>query len=124
MVASSAVVSDECRHSRDRAVADRRAETDRTTRLAPSHLSGARSASDLEALRSSLRAFARLRQSAEAGAEGTSPGLQVEDDAAGAERLPLDLAKTFVGPNGTYYDESWRLMEWRGAQRSWNGRRR
>ena len=36
------------------------------------------------------------------------------------ERLPLDLTKTFVGPNGTYYDESWRLMEWHGAQRSWN----
>jgi hypothetical protein len=78
------------------------------------------SAPDLEALRSSLRAFARLRQSAEAGAEGNSPGLQVETGAAGPERLPLDLAKTFVGPNGTYYDESWRLMEWRGAQRSWN----
>ena len=78
------------------------------------------SASDLEALRSSLRAFARLRQSAEAGAEGSSPARQVQDDAAAPERLPLDLSKTFVGPNGTYYDESWRLMEWHGAQRSWN----
>jgi hypothetical protein len=78
------------------------------------------SAADLEALRSSLRAFAWLRQSAEAGADGGSPGLPVEDDAGSPKLLPLDLAKTFVGPNGTYYDESWRLMEWRGAQRSWN----
>jgi hypothetical protein len=78
------------------------------------------SAADLEALRSSLRAFARLRQSAEAGADGGSPGLRVKEDAGSPELLPLDLAKTFVGPNGTYYDESWRLMEWRGAHRSWN----
>ena len=28
--------------------------------------------------------------------------------------------KTFVGPNGTYYDERWRWMEWRGRSRSWN----
>jgi Protein of unknown function (DUF2628) len=78
------------------------------------------SAAELEALRSSLRAFARLRQSAEAGADGGSPGLRVNEDAGSPELLPLDLAKTFVGPNGTYYDESWRLMEWRGAHRSWN----
>jgi Protein of unknown function (DUF2628) len=78
------------------------------------------SASDLEALRSRLRAFARLRQSAEASGEGSSPGLRVEHDAAEPAPLPLDLTKTFVGPNGTYYDETWRLMEWRGAQRSWN----
>jgi hypothetical protein len=75
---------------------------------------------DLEALRSSLRAFARLRQSAEAAADGSSPGSVPEDGAATAEVLPLDLIKTFVGPNGTYYDESWRLMEWRAANRSWN----
>jgi hypothetical protein len=29
-------------------------------------------------------------------------------------------AKTFVGPNGTYYDERWRWMEWRCLNRSWN----
>jgi hypothetical protein len=78
------------------------------------------SASDLEALRSSLRAFARLRQSAEASGEDSSPGLRGEHDAAEPAPLPLDLTKTFVGPNGTYYDETWRQMEWRGAQRSWN----
>ena len=77
-------------------------------------------ASDLEALRASLRAFARLRQSAEAGADGSSPRPRDEEDAAAPDLLPLDLTKTFVGPNGTYYDESWRLMEWRGAHRSWN----
>jgi hypothetical protein len=78
------------------------------------------SAPDLESLRSSLRAFARLRQDAEAGAEGSLQEPRLEDDAAPPEVLPLDSTKTFVGPNGTYYDESWRLMEWRGANRSWN----
>lgn len=34
--------------------------------------------------------------------------------------MPVDSAKTFVGPNGTYYDERWRWMEWRGLTRSWN----
>jgi hypothetical protein len=34
--------------------------------------------------------------------------------------MPVDSAKTFVGPNGTYYDERWRWMEWRGLNRSWN----
>ena len=34
--------------------------------------------------------------------------------------VPVDSAKTFVGPNGTYYDERWRWMEWRGLSRSWN----
>ncbi len=34
--------------------------------------------------------------------------------------VPVDSAKTFVGPNGTYYDERWRWMEWRGLKRSWN----
>jgi hypothetical protein len=33
---------------------------------------------------------------------------------------PLDSTKTFAGPNGTYYDERWRFMEWRGRSRSWN----
>jgi hypothetical protein len=78
------------------------------------------SAPDLESLRSSLRAFARLRQHAEAGAEGGLQEPRVEDYAEHPEVLPLDSTKTFVGPNGTYYDESWRLMEWRDANRSWN----
>jgi hypothetical protein len=34
--------------------------------------------------------------------------------------VPVDSAKTFVGPNGTYYDERWRWMEWRGRNCSWN----
>jgi hypothetical protein len=75
---------------------------------------------DLESLRSSLRAFARLRQHAEAGAEGSLQEPPVEDETARPEVVPLDLTKTFVGPNGTYYDENWRLMEWRDANRSWN----
>lgn len=35
-------------------------------------------------------------------------------------KVPVDSSKTFVGPNGTYYDESWRWMDWRGTRRSWN----
>jgi hypothetical protein len=36
------------------------------------------------------------------------------------EVLPFDSTKTFIGPNGTYYDEHWRWMEWRGHNHSWN----
>jgi hypothetical protein len=34
--------------------------------------------------------------------------------------LPIDSAKTFIGPNGTYYDDQWRWMDWMGRTRSWN----
>jgi len=34
--------------------------------------------------------------------------------------LPIDSAKTFIGPNGTYYDDHWRWMDWMGRTRSWN----
>ncbi len=36
------------------------------------------------------------------------------------DKTPIDSAKTFVGPNGTYYDESWRWMDWCGTRQSWN----
>jgi hypothetical protein len=36
------------------------------------------------------------------------------------DKVPVDSSKTFVGHNGTYYDESWRWMDWRGTRRSWN----
>jgi hypothetical protein len=29
-------------------------------------------------------------------------------------------AKSFIGPNATYYDDRWRWMHWRGRTRSWN----
>ncbi len=35
-------------------------------------------------------------------------------------KVPVDSSKTFVGPNGTFYDESWRWMDWCGTKRSWN----
>jgi hypothetical protein len=35
-------------------------------------------------------------------------------------KVPVDSSKTFVGPNGTYYDEAWRWMDWRGTKQSWN----
>jgi hypothetical protein len=47
------------------------------------------------------------------------PGPPVPD-APLPEVVPFDSTKTFVGPNGTYYDERWRWMEWRGRNRSWN----
>jgi hypothetical protein len=40
--------------------------------------------------------------------------------AGGPDLVPIDSTKTFVGLNGTYYDERWRWMEWRGRARSWN----
>ena len=36
------------------------------------------------------------------------------------DKVPIDSSKTFVGPNGTFYDEAWRWMDWRGVKRSWN----
>jgi uncharacterized protein DUF2628 len=41
-------------------------------------------------------------------------------EAAEQPVLPFDWTKVFVGPNGTYYDERWRWMEWRRRNRSWN----
>ena len=73
---------------------------------------------DPEVLRSSLRAFGRLRQHADLPAV-QQPG-QGESGAAGPGVLPIDSTKTFVGPNITYYDEHWRSMEWRESNRSWN----
>lgn len=37
-----------------------------------------------------------------------------------SDKVPVDSSKTFVGQNGTYYDESWRWMDWQGTRRSWN----
>ena len=75
---------------------------------------------DLESPGADGRPFSRLRSLTEAAAGGAAdlPGLA--DDTMAQAVLPLDSAKTFVGPNATYYDECWRLMEWRGNYRSWN----
>jgi hypothetical protein len=35
-------------------------------------------------------------------------------------KVPVESSKTFVGSNGTYYDEAWRWMDWRGQRHSWN----
>ncbi len=45
---------------------------------------------------------------------GVPPAAQPPD------KVPVDSSKTFVGHNGTYYDESWRWMDWRGTRQSWN----
>ncbi|MEZ5835527.1 MAG: DUF2628 domain-containing protein [Geminicoccaceae bacterium] len=36
------------------------------------------------------------------------------------EDIAIDEARTFVGPNASFYDESWRVMMWRGKRTSWN----
>jgi hypothetical protein len=67
------------------------------------------------------RPYERLRALIEAAAERGGAGLSGGADAAGLPTvLPLDFSKNFVGANGTHYDESWRLMEWRGRNHSWN----
>jgi hypothetical protein len=63
------------------------------------------------------RPFGRLRPPPPAPA----PPAILDDPALNPDAvLPFDSTKTFVGPNGTYYDERWRWMEWRGKNRSWN----
>ncbi|HLT02586.1 MAG TPA: DUF2628 domain-containing protein [Geminicoccaceae bacterium] len=65
------------------------------------------------------RPYARLRALTEAAAaSGTRLWGGVDDTSTAV--LPLDFAKTFVGANATHYDESWRLMEWRDRNHSWN----
>jgi hypothetical protein len=62
-----------------------------------------------------LRQFWRLRRHAES--ERTMLADQYIDE---PEITPIDSTKTFVGINGTYYDERWRFMEWRNKRRNWN----
>jgi hypothetical protein len=62
-----------------------------------------------------LRQFWRLRRHAEP-ADITFADQYVEEPGV----IPLDSSKTFVGTNGTYYDERWRYMEWRSRRRNWN----
>jgi hypothetical protein len=68
------------------------------------------------------RRFGRLRPRHEDEPPANSDdGLPSGEDAGiGQDVTPFDSAKTFVGPNGTYYDERWRWMEWRGKEHSWN----
>jgi hypothetical protein len=62
-----------------------------------------------------LRQFWRLRRHAEPS-EITFADQYIDEP----EVTPVDSSKTFVGANGTYYDEHWRLMEWRDRRRDWN----
>lgn len=77
--------------------------------------------SELEPPTGDGRPYERLRAVAQTDAARRLVGLAV---GAKAERvasiLPLDDSKTFVGVNATHYDESWRLMEWRRRNHSWN----
>lgn len=50
-------------------------------------------------------------------AGAAEPSEQNTDD----QIAPFDYsAKAFVGPNGTYYDDRWRWMDWQGRRQSWN----
>lgn len=60
------------------------------------------------------------QQAAVSKAERTIGPLGVPPAAKPPDKVPVDSSKTFVGPNGTYYDEAWRWMDWRGVKRSWN----
>jgi hypothetical protein len=62
-----------------------------------------------------LRQFWRLRRHAEP-ADITFADQYIDEPGV----IPLDSTKTFVGANGTYYDERWRYMEWRSRWRNWN----
>jgi hypothetical protein len=62
-----------------------------------------------------LRQFWRLRRHAEPS-EITFADQYIDEP----EITPVDSTKTFVGINGTYYDEHWRFMEWRNRRRNWN----
>jgi hypothetical protein len=67
------------------------------------------------------RPFERLRAVAQTDAARRLVGLAGGADIdRAASVLPLDASKTFVGANATYYDECWRLMEWRRRNHSWN----
>lgn len=48
----------------------------------------------------------------------STPGLPPAAEPPG--KVSVDSSKTFIGPNGTYYDEAWRWMDWRGTKKSWN----
>jgi hypothetical protein len=74
---------------------------------------------DLEVLRAQVRPFGRLRPQTETAPRGATDAWRPADPARPAV-LPLQSIKTFVGPSGTYYDECWRSMAWRGQNRSWN----
>ena len=62
-----------------------------------------------------LRQFWRLRRHADAEDDGLSDQIL-----EGPPVTPLDSTKTFVGANGTYYDERWRFMDGRSWRRNWN----
>ncbi|HEX5078303.1 MAG TPA: DUF2628 domain-containing protein [Geminicoccaceae bacterium] len=70
---------------------------------------------NVEQVNERLRQFWRLRRHAEP-ADITFADQYVEEPRI----TPLDSTKTFVGSNGTYYDERWRYMEWRNRRRDWN----
>jgi hypothetical protein len=66
------------------------------------------------------RRFGRLRDRAEAQPPPPAEVSPTAGESNGDGTVPFDSAKTYIGVNGTYYDERWRWMEWRGKLGSWN----
>jgi hypothetical protein len=64
--------------------------------------------------------FSRINSVGPAGLAMPEPAAVqalLEPDATGTIAVS---AKSFIGPNATYYDDRWRWMHWRGRTRSWN----
>jgi hypothetical protein len=64
--------------------------------------------------------FSRITAAGPAGLAVPDPAPMqtlLEPDAVGTIAVS---AKTFIGPNATYYDDRWRWMHWRGRSRTWN----
>jgi hypothetical protein len=67
------------------------------------------------------RLFGRLRPPPDDAAAPRPEGSGIPPPQPDGELVvPIDFAKTFIGRNGTYYDERWRWMDWLGRNRSWN----
>ncbi|HEX6143660.1 MAG TPA: DUF2628 domain-containing protein [Geminicoccaceae bacterium] len=64
------------------------------------------------------QSFGRLRERGASSLPG--PLADGEADPEEPVREPSVPAKSFIGPNATFYDDRWRWMDWRGQQRSWN----
>jgi len=54
-------------------------------------------------------------------AEPTSAAPAAEAAPASAPDVAFDAARAYLGANASYYDETWRVMGWRGSRVAWNG---
>lgn len=67
------------------------------------------------------REFGRLRAALTPDRLALTAGAAAPSEQDAGQIAALEFsAKTFIGPNATYYDDRWRWMGWRGRRRSWN----